>query len=280
MLSFALDKLAELLASAPDPVLNRERVGMRKPSGSGDLPMVVITLRIDSQGHGIGNFIREGNVLAESTRIVQVQPSPDSFNENLTALRLSPLPFRRNPAATEPQLTELDVGVENVTVQPERYRLAVQPTEKDEYCVDVARALILFGRPQTPGDNLRIVHWTTTWRDDISGWRYKGTAVLEIWSSSPDEATRILRALTNKLAADRTVLRQKSFLELKPLLLEPMELISQELPHGASLPAWKQKLEYRFTVELERGGEISSGAPIRRIDVEMDDQLVERFAIQ
>jgi hypothetical protein len=55
--------------------------------------------------------------------------------------------------------------------------------------------------------------------------------------------------------------------------------VSQATATGSTFPAWKQSLEYKFAFEAEDGGEVSSGIPIKRIDVDMDDYIVEEFSI-
>ena len=61
--------------------------------------------------------------------------------------------------------------------------------------------------------------------------------------------------------------------------LRPAENVSHVPVVGSAFPVWVQTLEYRFTFESEDGGELSSGIPIKRIDVDMDDFIVEQFSV-
>jgi hypothetical protein len=87
------------------------------------------------------------------------------------------------------------------------------------------------------------------------------------------------RRLQLKLSSDRAALRQRGFLQVAPAGLEPIENVVHTPPVGSAFPVWKQKLEYTFAFEAEEGGELSSGLPIKRIDVEIDEQFVETFTV-
>jgi len=50
-------------------------------------------------------------------------------------------------------------------------------------------------------------------------------------------------------------------------------------PVGSPFSVWNQKLSYTFVFEAEEGGDLSSGIPIKLIDVNMDEHLVESFQI-
>jgi hypothetical protein len=68
MLSLVVQRCAELLAEAPDPILTAQRIGARQPSVSQDLPTVVIRVEVDPPRIGsIGRALR----LDEQLRDVQ-----------------------------------------------------------------------------------------------------------------------------------------------------------------------------------------------------------------
>jgi len=81
------------------------------------------------------------------------------------------------------------------------------------------------------------------------------------------------------LRSDLKTLRQKGFLKLQPEKLEAAENTLHAPPVGSPFSVWKQKLSYTFLFEAEEGGELSSGIPIKQIDVDMNKHLVESFSI-
>jgi hypothetical protein len=68
-------------------------------------------------------------------------------------------------------------------------------------------------------------------------------------------------------------------MKFQPASLEPVENIRHDPPVGSPFSVWKQRLGYKFAFEAEEGGELSSGIPIKRIDVDMDEHIVESFSI-
>jgi len=103
---------------------------------------------------------------------------------------------------------------------------------------------------------------------------------LEIWANSFNQADGIARNLQDVLRSSRALLREKGFLKLHPFSLGPAEHLRIDPPVGSAIPVWKQKLEYRFAFEAEDGGELSGGVPIKQVNVEMDNQIVETFSIR
>jgi hypothetical protein len=281
MLSLVVDKCVEVLASQPDPVLPAANLGAKRPASGADIPAISISLAVeDTRGIGFGRFLRSGDALAQHTAIVDVSATPETFSSDLRRLRIAPLPLKKNPAALQADFAGDDVQIRNVTDlgQPLLYRFTPQPTHKEEYRLDVASAQIVFGGAQTTGEKLEVVHWTVTWRDDIVGDRYRGTLFLELWASSLSQIGPLARRLQQRLQTQLTLLRQKGFVALRPASLDPAEASLYEPPSGSAFTVWRQRLSYRFVFEAEEGGELSSGVPIARIDVEVT-QPQESFSV-
>lgn len=282
MMNIVVDKMAEILAAQPDSVLPLNDLGMRKPSRGSEVPAVVISLVIDDyKGIGIGRFVRSGDSVVQNTSILEVISTSEMFTSNLKSLRISPLPIKRNPSSTRRNLTEQDVRVHNVTdpSAPIPYRLVNEPTRVDEYQVDVPRAQIIFGQAQQEGDKLEVAHWTLTWRDEILGTKYNGTVSLEIWATSFDQADTLSRNLQVKLRSNPSLQRSKGFLNLRPTRLEPIENVLYDPPIGSPFDVWTQRLDYRFVFEAKEGGEMSSGIPIQRIDIDIDEHIEDVFSV-
>lgn len=272
MMQLIVDRMAEILTGSADPVTPAGSAGARVPDNGSQIPAVVISLSIDStRGTGFGRFIRSGNVLAEHTAAVQVARNPDTFPDDLTHLRVAPLPLRRNPDSSSEDFGAEDIQVSNVTdpVHPIDYRFVDPPHAREEYRIDEEQAEIVFGAPQTEGDTLQVTHWTVTWRDDIVGERYSGLISLEVWSARADQATTMSKNLQDRLLQGNGDLREKGFMKLQPAALEPLETVQYAPPTGSPLQVWKQRMSYRFAFEAEEGGEISDGLPIKRIDVDI-----------
>ena len=69
MMSLVVDRCAEILAAAPDPVLPAPSVGSRRPATEADVPAATISLAVDTPGGiGLGRYIREGDVLGDRYR--------------------------------------------------------------------------------------------------------------------------------------------------------------------------------------------------------------------
>lgn len=277
-----IDRLVEALTSGPDPVLSADRLGAKKPTGAVEVPAVVFALRLDqAKGAGLGRFVRAGDSIVQSTSIIEVAPSLDTFSENLKFLRISPLPLKRNPAATSSTFAGNDLSIKNVTQLNNQinYTFTDKPAQPTEYTVKTATAEIIFGSPQTFGDKLEVTHWTVTWRDEILGDTFRGQIVMEVWANSSNQSRDLSRRLQDKLRSARSLLRGKGFVGLKPVSLHPAENVSHVPVTGSAFPVWIQTLEYGFTFEAEDGGELSSGIPIKRIDIDMDDFIVEQFSV-
>lgn len=277
-----IDRLVEALASGADPLLSADRLGAKKPTSSVEVPAVVISLRLDdAKGAGLGRFVRAGDAIVQSTDVIEVAPTVDTFSANLKVLRIAPLPLKRNPSATSTAFGASDLAIKNVTQLNNQidYIFTDKPTQPTEYTVKTATAEILFGAPQTLGDKLEVTHWTVTWRDEILGDTFRGQLALEVWANSLNQSRDLSRKLQDKLRAERSLLRGKGFVGLKPVSLKAAENLSQIPVTGSAFPVWIQTLEYGFTFEAEDGGELSSGIPIKRINVDVDDFIVEQFSV-
>jgi hypothetical protein len=277
-----VDRLVEALASGGNAILSADRLGSRKPAAGIDVPAIVVEVNFQTaKGAGLGRFVRAGESIVSATSIIEVEATVDTFSPSLKSLRISPLPLKRNPSSTTQNFSAADIQIRNVTdlSNPIDYTFVEQPTSRTEYKLNRATAEIVFGSPQIAGEKLEVSHWTVTWRDEILGDKYSGSISIEVWENSFNLARALSRRLQDKLQTDRTLLRTKGFQSLQPLTLGPIENVSQPVTVGSAFSAWKQKLEYRFAFEAEDGGELSSGIPIKRIDVEMDDFIVEEFSV-
>jgi len=277
-----VDRLVEALASGGNAILSADRLGSRKPAAGIDVPAIVVEVNFQTaKGAGLGRFVRAGESIVSATSIIEVEATVDTFSPSLKSLRISPLPLKRNPSSTTENFSAADIQIKNVTdlSNPIDYTFIEQPTSRTEYTLNRATAEIVFGSPQIAGEKLEVSHWTVTWRDEILGDKYSGSLSIEVWENSFNLTRDLSRRLQDKLQTDRALLRTKGFQSLQPLTLGPIENVSQPVTVGSAFSAWKQKLEYRFAFEAEDGGELSSGVPIKRIDVDMDDFIVEEFAV-
>lgn len=282
MMSLVVDKLVEVLSASPDPVLTASNIGVKSPSNGSDIPAIAVSLTIEhDKGTGIGRFVRSGESIAKNTAVIEVRATPETFSSDLRLLRLWPLPLVKNPSSTKRNFSEEDIQIRNVTDlgHPIDYRIVEKPVRKEEYTLDVPRAQVVFGGPQTEAEKLEVSHWTVTWKDDVLNESYTGSMTLDIWSNNLNQGSEIARKLQQKLSSNRALLRQKGFLKLQPAGLEAVENIQHGAAIGSPFTAWKQKLTYKFAFEAQEGGELSSGIPIKRIDVDMDDHIDESLSI-
>jgi hypothetical protein len=271
MMDSVIAGMVNFLSAAPDPLLIATRLGDRLPSSSGDVPAVAMSLSVDSvRGTGMGRFRKEGHQIVRSTAIVEVQAAPATFSADLKTLQLSPLPLR-NPD---------DVQVVRVTGpgQPVTYHMTPRPVAVDVFAVDAVRGRLLFGAPQPHGEKLQVTHWTVDFRNDITGGRCQGTITLEVWGGSATETATLAQKLQMKLIAEEAPLRQSGFASVTPSALGAIENIIYQPAMGGTFPVWKQRLVYQFHFDQEQGGEASSGGPIQKININMDDAVVEAFS--
>lgn len=277
-----VDKLAELLAAAPDPVLAVSRVGARRPSTSSDLPAAIVSLNIDDhKTTGVSSFMRSGETPATISSVIEVRATPQTFSTDLKRLRISELPLRKKPPSTGREFTEEDIQIRNVTIpaEPVMYRMVLEPSKPDEYAVDALEATITFGVSQASGERLEVVHWTTTYSADIRGTTYRGSVNVEVWASSLNEVESTSRKLQDRLSEEAVLMRQFGFLKLQAAGLAPMEHTLHTPAVGSAFPVWKQPLTYRFAFAAEKPSDLSSAGPIRRIDVDIEGHVDDMLSI-
>ncbi len=253
-----------------------------RPASSSDLPLLALSVSVSDSKHiGLNRFIRSGDALVQTTSIIPAKFSEDTFSQNLQRLRLSPLPLRKSPSSTEEFFSAQDVQITNVSVQnsPIIYRMVANPSRPDEYRIDLVRAEVFFGVSQKENDQLQISHWTVSWHDEIFGLRATGEVTVEVWADNFVMAEEISRSMQRRIQRDLELLRQKGFLRLVLALVGPIERHLHAPPAVSPFQVWKQALTYRFTFEIEEGGEISSGVPIKRIDVDMRGSQREKFKV-
>jgi hypothetical protein len=278
-----IDKLVEVFTTAPGLSVPAGQIGLKKPANGSELPAVSVALTLEvEKSQAPGRFIRSGDGLAKSRSVVEVNPTEGTFSPGLKSLRIAPLPLRKNPASTGRAFSENDLQISNVTnpANPVPYRLIANPTRKDEFKLDAVQALVEFGSVQTMGERLEIVHWTVVWRDEIRCDRYIGSMALEVWANNFNQVDQVARGIHDVMRAKHALLREKGFLKLHPLGIEPADHLLLTPPAGTALPVWRQKLIYTFAFEAAEGGDLSSSIPIKQINVEMGDHLVETFTVR
>jgi hypothetical protein len=282
MMSLVIDRLVEVISTFPGLGLSSDRLGIKRPSGGGDVPAIAISLSLEAgKSVGIGRYIRSGDTITRSSNVVEVNRTSQIFSSALDRLRLWPLPLKKNPSSTGKEFTESDIQIRNVTdlANPIEYRMVKKPAEQEEFKLELRTAEVIFGQSQREGDKLEVTHWTIAWRNEIFGESYIGLMLLEVWASSFDEADDLSRKLQAGLSSNRAVLREKGFLKLQAASLDTIENLSHASPSGSLFSVWNQKLGYRFAFESEDGGELSGGIPIKRIDVDLENHIAESFSI-
>jgi hypothetical protein len=282
MMSHVLDGIVNLLAAEPGAALPPTRIGDRVPATTGELPSLSVSVTLDlPRGSGLGTFLREGHQLVQNSAVITVSSTPDTFLSDLKTLRILPLPLKRNPASHSLDFSDDDVSVSRSTDpnNPVKYRLMALPAGKEEFSIDVANALIQFGAPQSLGDKLEVVHWTLAFRDDIVVVRHSGLLSLDAWGKDAAETNTLSRAVQQKLAGQRDVLRAQGFAILNPISLSAASSSLPQPAAGSAFGAWKQTLAYRFAFEIELGGQDSAGVAIRRIDIHANDSIKENFTV-
>jgi hypothetical protein len=113
----------------------------------------------------------------------------------------------------------------------------------------------------------------------VLGDLYAGVLHLEVWATSSagleQLATRIHRRLTPLLQATR----DRGFLRLRPVRIDPAEQTLSQPTVGGGFLVWRQLLEYEFACEVQETPTSSEGGPIRRVNVDIGDGLVEAFSV-
>jgi hypothetical protein len=282
MINLLIERLVQVLSGAPQPSSSIKTLGLRTPVSRADIPAITISATFDHpKGRGLGSFIRAGNSIVQNRILINFNEPTSTGATNLKSIRIWPLPLRKNPNSNQSGFTEQDIQIKNIT-DPSRtteYHLIDRPVDSNEFAINSSTGEVTFGKSQNANDRLEIVYWTVTWRDDITAERFSGTMGLEIWAADASEADTLFKWLDSKVSKNGMDLRQKGFMVFLPRQLEPSQSLQHQPAFGAAFPVWKQKVGYHFVFEGEEGGEISSGAPIGRVDVKMDDNFVETFSV-
>lgn len=106
-------------------------------------------------------------------------------------------------------------------------------------------------------------------RDELRGDRYAGVVSLEVWGTTFAQVAGISQNLELRLDGERTLLREKGFVDLRPAGLAPAENVMHPAATSAAFAAWKQRLAYRFVFETREGGEPIDDGRIKEIDVDL-----------
>lgn len=270
MMSLVIDRFVEVLATQPDALLPASAMGARRPASGADIPTVAISLSVDAiKGTGLGRYIRAADRIVQSSSTVVAAESPETFMFGLRRLRISPLALRKSPSSTSAGFSGEDLQIRNVTQPsaPVVYRMTDRPVQQSEFRLDVDVAEVVFGSGQTPGATLEVIYWTVAWRDEISGDRYAGTMLVEMFASSAAAVGELSRRVQARIQTQPDLARRKGFMKLQPAGLDPAESVVIVATAGSPFALWKQGVRYRFVFEGEEGGEVSSGVPIKRIDL-------------
>jgi hypothetical protein len=108
---------------------------------------------------------------------------------------------------------------------------------------------------------------------------YSGTLAFEIYAANPGSSAALAGAVERRLSGPAEDVRSQGFLRLEPAGLLPAEQIVQQPAAGSAFAAWRQRLDYRFSCEIEEQPPDSAGGPIRRVDIEMGGDLPDSFAV-
>jgi hypothetical protein len=275
-----IEGFANACAIQPDAVLTVARIGSRWPAAPGDLPSLTLAVDVERVlGAGVGRFEREATIVTAHTNVIVVADAAP-FDTGRHALALDPLPVRRNPTSTSPKFSGSDLRVRNVTTaQPAEYRFVSRPAAVDEFAFDRYRGRVLFGAAQPVGDTLEVTHYTLDLRDDITTQHFAGTLRILVWAAQATEAESISRALQTRASVGRALFRQRGFLRLSAARLDVLEHVVITPAVGSAFPAWRQAIAYGFAFEAAEGGTESAGGRIHRIDVGLEGDVEEVFAL-
>jgi hypothetical protein len=131
---------------------------------------------------------------------------------------------------------------------------------------------------QRPGAVGRSLRWDAERRDVRAGDVYSGVLRLEAWAPSAGELDSLTAGVERRLRIPTEAARGQGMLRLFPASLEPAEHVLIEPPTGSPAAAWRQRLSYRFTCEIEDAVTDSAGGVIKRIDVG-ERGVVEGFSV-
>ena len=108
--------------------------------------------------------------------------------------------------------------------------------------------------------------------------RLAGVLGVEVWANSRAGLMTLSQRLQDRLG-DVVAAKAVMLVRLRPERLSAGEALLQATPLGSAFPAWRQRLEYAFAYDGAFEDPMTEGAPIRRIDVEMDDRLPDHLTI-
>jgi hypothetical protein len=115
--------------------------------------------------------------------------------------------------------------------------------------------------------------------DSRRGDLYSGTLAFDIYAANAGSSHALAGALEQRLAGSREDLRASGFLRLEPIGLRPAEQVVHQPAAGSPFAAWRQRLDYRFSCEIEDEPPEDIGGRIRRVDVEMRGDLPDSFSV-
>lgn len=118
-----------------------------------------------------------------------------------------------------------------------------------------------------------------TGADSRRGDQYSGTLAFDIYAPNVASSRALADALEQRLAGSREDLRASGFLRLEPIAILPAEQVVHQPAAGSSFAPWRQRLDYRFSCEIEDAPPEEAGGRIRRVEVEMRGDLPDSFSV-
>jgi hypothetical protein len=108
--------------------------------------------------------------------------------------------------------------------------------------------------------------------------RLGGVMGVEVWAASSSDLLALSEKVQDRLA-DASAIRGTGVVVLRAAACGAGEGLMHAPPGVASFPAWRQRLEYTFEYDGETEVIETEGAPIKRIDVNMDSALPDHLTI-
>lgn len=108
--------------------------------------------------------------------------------------------------------------------------------------------------------------------------RMGGTMGVEVWAASASELLALSEKVQDRLA-DTAATSGTGMLLLRVAACGAGEGLMYSAPGSAAFPAWRQRLEYAFEYDCVTEVVETEGAPIHRIDVNMDSALPDHLTI-
>jgi hypothetical protein len=162
-------------------------------------------------------------------------------------------------AAPDPVLSSGSIGARLPSSAGEMPAIAISLTVESSDSLGLGR--LVRGWDEIPN--------SSNVRDETRGDRYDGVVSLEVWGASFAQVSGISQSLETRLGADRTLLREKGFVSLRPAGLAAAENVMHPAATSAAFAAWRQRVDYRFIFETQEGGEPIDGGLIERVDVDL-----------